>query len=99
MTYFMTPKVTVNFVVGLTKFMTPKGHGVFRGRRDLLCDPKGQLDLWPWPRLWPQKVTGSSEVVMTYFMTPKVNLTFDLDLDPKVKHLTWQVTTYVQVTL
>ena len=28
---------------------------------------------------------------MTYFMTPKVNLTFDLDL--KVKHLTWPVTT------
>ena len=97
----MTPKVTVTFVVGLTKFMTPKGHGVIKGRRDLLHDPKGQLDLWPWPwpRLWPQKVTGSSEVAMTYFMTPKVNLTFDLDLDPKVKHLTWQVTTYVQVTL
>ena len=76
--------------------MTPKGHGVIRGRRDLLFDPKGQLDLWPWPwpRLWPQKVTGWSEVAMTYFMTPKVNLTFDLDLDPKVKHLTWQVTTY-----
>ena len=32
-------------------------------------------------------------------MTPKVNLTFDLDLDPRVKHLTWQVTTDVQVTL
>ena len=46
--------------------MTPKGHGVIRGRDDL-------------------------------FMTPKVNLTFDLD--PKVKHLTWQVTTDVQVTL
>ena len=41
--------------------MTPKGHGVIRGRRDLffdtkgqldldrdlLFDPKGQLDLWP----------------------------------------------------
>ena len=77
--------------------MTPKGHGVIRGRRDLLYDPKGQLDLWPWPwpRLWPQKVTGSLEVAMPYFMAPKVNLTFDLDLDPKVKHLTWQVTTDV----
>ena len=25
--------------------MTPKGHGVFRGRRDLLYDPKGHGDL------------------------------------------------------
>ena len=39
---------------------------------------------------------GSLEVNLTYFMTPKVNLTFDLDLDLKVKHLTWQVTTNVQ---
>ena len=37
----MTPKVTVTFVVGLTWFMNPKGHGVIRGRRDLLYDPKG----------------------------------------------------------
>ena len=44
-TYFMTPKVTVIFVVGLTYFMTPKCHGVIRGRRDLLYDPKGQLDI------------------------------------------------------
>ena len=39
---------------------------------------------------------GSLEVNLTYFMTPKVNLTFDLDFDLKVKHLTWQVTTNVQ---
>ena len=51
MTYFMTPKVTVTFVVSLTilevavTFMTPKGHGVIRGRRDLLYDPKGHGDL------------------------------------------------------
>ena len=38
-TYFMTPKVTITFVVGLTKFMTLKVHGVIRGRRDLLYDP------------------------------------------------------------
>ena len=44
-TYFMTQKVMVTFVVGLTKFMTPKGHGVIIGRRDLLYDPKGQSDL------------------------------------------------------
>ena len=52
MTYFMTPKVTVTFVVVLTQFMTPRGHGVTRGQLDLLYDP----------------------------------LTFDLDLDLKVKH-------------
>ena len=28
MTYFKIPKVTVTFVVGLTYFMTQKGHGV-----------------------------------------------------------------------
>ena len=39
---------------------------------------------------------GSLEVNLTYFMTPKVNLTFVLDFDLKVKHLTWQVTTNVQ---
>ena len=42
----MTPMVTVTFVVGLTKFMTPKGHGVMIDRRDLLYDPKGHGDLF-----------------------------------------------------
>ena len=41
----MTPKVTVTFVVSLTLFMTPKGHGFIKGRRDLLYDPKGHGDL------------------------------------------------------
>ena len=41
----MTPKVTVTFVVGLTLFMTHKGHGVNRGRRDLLYDSQGHGDL------------------------------------------------------
>ena len=36
------PKVTVTYVVSLTKFMTPKGQGVIRGRRDVLYVPKGQ---------------------------------------------------------
>ena len=44
MNYLMTPKVTVSYVVGLTYCMTPKGHGVIRGRRDLLSDPKGHGD-------------------------------------------------------
>ena len=42
---------------------------------------------------------GPKEVNLTYFMTPKINLTFDLDLDLKVKHLTWPVTTNVQAAL
>ena len=42
-TYFMTPKITVIFLIGLTSFMTPNGHGVIRGRCDLLYDPKGQV--------------------------------------------------------
>ena len=45
MTYFTTPKVTVTFVVGLTKIMTPKGPGVNRGCRDLIYDPKDHKDL------------------------------------------------------
>ena len=36
---------------------------------------------------------GTLEVAVIYFMTPKVNLTIDIDLDLMVKHLTWQVTT------
>ena len=36
MTHFMTPKVTVTFVVGLTYFMTPKVNLTF----DLDLDPK-----------------------------------------------------------
>ena len=40
----MTPKV--NLTLTLTKGMTPKGHGVIRGRDDLLYDPKGHGDLW-----------------------------------------------------
>ena len=44
----MTPKVTVTFVVGLTVIMTPKGHRVIKGRRDLLYDPEGHGDLCGW---------------------------------------------------
>ena len=44
-----------------------------------------QMSRWTfwsvWPSLWPQKVKGSLEVNMTYFMTQKVNLTSDLDLE------------------
>ena len=50
-TYSMTPKVTVTFVVDSTKNMTPKGHRVMRRRHDQLYDPKehgnlcGRFDL------------------------------------------------------
>ena len=62
--------------------MTPKGHGVIRGRRDLLYDPKGHGDLCGRFDLVydPQKVTGSLEVAVTFFMTPKVTVTFVVGL-------------------
>ena len=74
----MTPEVTVTFVVGLTYFMTPKGQGVIKGHLDLLCDPKVHADLCGWFDLVydPKKVTGSLEVTVNYFMTPKVTVTF-----------------------
>ena len=52
--------------------MTPKGHGVIRGRGDLLYDHKGKFDLV----FYPKEVTGSLKVAVTYFMTPKVKMTF-----------------------
>ena len=62
--------------------MTQKGHGVIRGRRDLLYDPKGHGDHCDrfFPSLWPQNVTGSQEVASTYFMTSKVTVTFVVGL-------------------
>ena len=41
----MTPKVTGSLEVTVTYFMTQKGHGVIKGRRDLIYDPKGHGDL------------------------------------------------------
>ena len=51
--------------------MIPKGYGVITRRPDLLYDPR--------------KVTGSWEVDVTYFMNPKVTVTF-------VVGLTWLMT-------
>ena len=45
LTYFMASKVTVSFMVGLTLFMTQKGHSVIRGRHDLFYDSIGVGDL------------------------------------------------------
>ena len=77
------PKITVTFVDSLTKFLTPKGQGVSWGSLDLHYDLKGHSDLFGRFDLVydPQNVMGSLEVAVTYLMTPKVNLTFDLDLD------------------
>ena len=60
----------------------PKRSGVIRGRRDLLYDPKGHDDLCGRFDLVydPQKVTGSLKVAVTYFMTPKVTVTFVVGL-------------------
>ena len=96
-TYFMTPKVTVTFVVGLTSYMTPKGQGFIRCRRDLLYEPKGHGDLCGrFDLVYDPK---GQVVAVTYFMAPKVNLTFDLDVDLRVNHLIWQVTIDVKATL
>ena len=47
-----------------------------RGRCDLLYNPKGHGLRSIWPSLWPLKVKGLLEVAVTYFMTPKVTVTF-----------------------
>ena len=62
--------------------MTPKGHRVIRGRRDLLYDPKGHDDLCGWFDLVYdlKRSRGSLEVAVTYFMTPKVTVTFVVGL-------------------
>ena len=40
-----------------------------------LWPQKSRWPLWSvWPSLWPQKVTGSLEVALTFFMAPKVTV-------------------------
>ena len=62
--------------------MTPNGQGVFRGRRDLLYDPKGHGDVCGRFDLVydPKRSQGFLEVAVTYFMTPKVTVTFVIGL-------------------
>ena len=62
--------------------MTPKGERVIRGCSDLLYDHKGHGDLCGRFDVAydPEKVTGSLEVAVTYFMTPKVTVTFVVGL-------------------
>ena len=56
--------------------MTPKGHGIIIGRRDLLYDPKGHGDLCGrFDLVYDlKKFTGSLEDAVTYFLTPKGQL-------------------------
>ena len=62
--------------------MTPKGHGVIRGHCDLHYDPKGHGDLCGRFDLVydPKGHRVIREVAVTYFMTPKVTVTFVVDL-------------------
>ena len=65
----MTPKVTVTIVVDVTQLLTRKGPQFIRGHCDLPYDHNGNNE-------WLEKVTGSLEVTVTYFMTPKDTMTF-----------------------
>ena len=76
--------------------MTPKGHGFIRGRRDLIYDLNLIFDLG---LVYDPTCQGVIRGRCDLLYDPKVNLTFDLDLDLKVKHLTWQLTTDDQITL
>ena len=80
LTYFITSKVMVSFMVGLTLFMTQKGDSVLRGRCDLLYDPLYDPKVHGEFGFMPQKVTGSLEVIVTYFMTLRVMVTFMVSL-------------------
>ena len=77
-------KCHVDFCGHFDLVYDPKSHLAIRSRRDLIYDPKGHGDF-------------CDRFVLVY--DPKVNLTFYLELDLKVKHLTWYVTTNVQTTL
>ena len=46
LTYSMTSKVMVSFMVRKTSFITPKSHGDLRARHDLLYDPNVMLTFW-----------------------------------------------------
>ena len=58
--------------------MTPKGQGVIRDPDDLLYDPKGHGDVCGgFDLVYDPKGHGVIiEVIVTYFMTPKVTVTF-----------------------
>ena len=55
-TYLLTPKVTVTYVVGLTWFMTQMSWSNYRS---------------PWPTLWPRRSIWPLALTLTYDMTQK----------------------------
>ena len=63
-------------------FDPKRSRGQWRSPWPTLWPQRSQWPLWSvWPSLWPKNVIGSLEVAVTYFMTPKLNLTFDLKLE------------------
>ena len=61
--------------------MTPKSHGVLRGRRHLLYNPKGHGDLCGrFDLVHAPKGHGVMKNAVIYFMTPKVRVTFVVGL-------------------
>ena len=73
----MTPKVTVTICCQFDLVYDPKRSSVIRGRHDLLYYLKGHGDDCS---RFDQKVTGPLEFALTYFMTPKVTVTFVVSL-------------------
>ena len=58
-----------------------KGHRIVRGRRDLPYDPNGHGDFCGrFDLVYDPKRSVSLEVAVTYFMTPKVTVTFVVGL-------------------
>ena len=78
MTYFMTPKVNLTFDFDLDLGYDPKRSRVIRDLNDLLYDPKGHGDLCGGLDLVydPKCHVVIIEVIVTYFMTPQVTVTF-----------------------
>ena len=63
--------------VNMKYIITPKGQRVIRGRRDILNDSNGHGDLCGcFDIVFDPIGHGSLEVAVTYFMTPKVTVTF-----------------------
>ena len=76
----LTPKVNLTFDLDLG-YDPKRSRGHKRSRWPTLWPPKVTVTLWSvWPSLWPLKVTGSLKVAVTYFMTPKVTVTFVVGL-------------------
>ena len=76
------PKGQLDFCSRFHLVYDSKMYRVIRGSRDLLYDPKSHGDLCGRFDLvyCPKKVSGSLEVAVTYFMTPKFSVIFVVSL-------------------